>query len=35
MNPDLTETQTLLRDTVRQYAETEIPFARIREFFGW
>ena len=34
MNPDLTETQTLLRDTVRQYAETEIPFARIRELEG-
>ena len=34
MNPDLTETQILLRDTVRQYAEAEIPFARIRELEG-
>jgi alkylation response protein AidB-like acyl-CoA dehydrogenase len=34
VNPDLTETQILLRDTVRQYAEAEIPFARIRELEG-
>lgn len=31
MNPDFNETQILLRDTVRQYAEAEISFARIRE----
>ncbi len=31
MNLALSETQTLLRDTVREYLEREVPFARVRE----
>ncbi len=31
MNPTLDETQLLLRDTVRQYLEAEVPFSRIRD----
>ena len=31
MNPTLDETQRLLRDTVRQYLEAEVPFSRIRD----
>jgi alkylation response protein AidB-like acyl-CoA dehydrogenase len=31
MNLDLTETQTLLQQTVREYLEKELPFDRIRE----
>ena len=31
MNPTLDETQQLLRDTVRQYLEAEVPFSRIRD----
>ncbi len=31
MNPDLSETQELLRSTMRQYLENEIPFDRVRE----
>ncbi len=31
MDLELNETQTLLRDTVRQYLEQEVPFDRIRE----
>ncbi|MAE93037.1 MAG: hypothetical protein CL910_00110 [Deltaproteobacteria bacterium] len=31
MNLDLTETQSLLRDTVRSYLEGELPYDRIRE----
>ena len=31
MNPTLDETQHLLRDTVRQYLEAEVPFSRIRD----
>ncbi len=31
MNPDLSETQSLLQTTMRQYLETEIPFDRVRE----
>jgi alkylation response protein AidB-like acyl-CoA dehydrogenase len=31
MNLDLTETQSLLRDTVRSYLEREVPYDRIRE----
>ena len=31
MNPDFTETQSLLQATIRQYLEEEIPFDRIRE----
>jgi alkylation response protein AidB-like acyl-CoA dehydrogenase len=30
VNLDLTETQILFRDTVRQYLEKEVPFARVR-----
>ncbi len=31
MNPDLTETQSLLQSTIRQYLEQELPFDRVRE----
>jgi alkylation response protein AidB-like acyl-CoA dehydrogenase len=31
MNLELSETQTLLRDTVREYLEREVPFARVRQ----
>lgn len=31
MNLDLNETQTIFRDTVRDYLERELPFSRIRE----
>jgi alkylation response protein AidB-like acyl-CoA dehydrogenase len=31
MNLDLDETQELLRDTVREYLEAQVPFDRIRE----
>ena len=31
MNPDFSETQTLLQSTIRQYLEEEVPFDRIRE----
>lgn len=31
MDLDLTETQQLLRDTVKQYLEREVPFDRVRE----
>ena len=31
MNLDLTETQEIFRDTVRQYLEKEVPFSRVRE----
>ena len=31
MNLDLTETQAIFRDTVRDYLEREVPFSRIRE----
>ena len=31
MNLDLNETQTIFRDTVRDYLEREVPFSRIRE----
>jgi len=31
MNPDFTETQTLLQTTIRKYLEDEVPFDRIRE----
>jgi alkylation response protein AidB-like acyl-CoA dehydrogenase len=32
MNPTLDETQLLLRDTVRQYLEAEVPFSRVRDY---
>ena len=31
MNPDFTETQTLLQTTIRKYLEEEVPFDRVRE----
>ena len=31
MNPDFTETQSLLQHSIRQYLEAEVGFARIRE----
>ena len=31
MNLDLTETQSLLQQTVRSYLESEVPYDRIRE----
>jgi alkylation response protein AidB-like acyl-CoA dehydrogenase len=31
MNLDLSETQTILRDTLREFLESEVPFSRVRE----